>query len=243
MTDFEYIMSCYREDLSPEEKQKFEKRIAGDGEFAGEVAFFLSTMQVVSAQDMDERKKWFREIYEKNKGSAKVIPFRKIIYGLAVAAVLTGFIIGYRLLEKPAAVDQLASQYVKDNLSALGTTMGSLQDSLQMGLDLYNKGRLSDAAQVFEGLVKRDSGNVDAQKYKGIVYLRMKDYEKAIDQFRYLGNIKGLNSNPGKFYRALALMERSHPGDSDSAKQLLQAVVDQRLEGNEMAADWLKKIK
>ena len=242
MTDLEYITYCYESELSSGEKQAFEKRVAEDPLFAEEVVFFLNSLQAVEAQDAVAQKQKFREIYDQKKVQATIVPFRRVLYALAAAAALACIIIGYNLLGKTVPPDQLAQQYVHENLNDLPTSMGAGLEGKQNGVDLYNKGKYAEALIQFEILVKNDSLNVDAQKYEGIVYLRLGNYEKAISQFRYLENMKGLNSNPGKFYHALTLMDRNAPGDATEARFLLQDVVSQNLEGSQTAKQWLKKL-
>ncbi|HKO81806.1 MAG TPA: hypothetical protein VJU78_15480, partial [Chitinophagaceae bacterium] len=76
--------------------------------------------------------------------------------------------------------------------------------------------------------------------YAGIVSLRLEQYDKAVNYFSKIENIK-LHANPGKFYHALVLIKRSQPGDMETAKQLLKQVVENDLEGKEEAEKWLKK--
>jgi FimV-like protein len=51
-----------------------------------------------------------------------------------------------------------------------------------------------------------------------------------------------LYSNPGQFYKALALLLRNESGDKDQAKELLQKVIDEDQEGSKMAQEWLEKF-
>jgi hypothetical protein len=53
---------------------------------------------------------------------------------------------------------------------------------------------------------------------------------------------KGLYSNPAKILQSVTLMERNLPGDAAMARQLLQNIVANDLEGKEFAQEWLKKM-
>lgn len=242
MTDLEYIDYCMNTKLPPAEKEQFEKRVASDPLFAQEVAFFLSAIQLAKEKHTTERKKEFKELYAQKAVVKKISPVRKIWYAVAAAAVIAGLIFGYNLWFKPVSGRELAAQYVKENFTTLSITMGNEKDSMQSALNFYNKGELPKAAQQFDSLIESNSMNVDAKKYAGIVYLRMKDYDKAIARFQQLENMQGLYSNPGKFYEATTLMERNKPGDLEMAKQLLQLVITQNLGGSEKAKEWLKKL-
>ena len=83
--------------------------------------------------------------------------------------------------------------------------------------------------------------NSDAKKYTGLTYLQQGNYDKAIEQFDALSNMK-LFSNPGDFLKAVSLLERNSPGDKEAAKKLLQKVANNKEEGSEKAQDWLTKL-
>ncbi|MEO7048307.1 MAG: hypothetical protein ABI091_23610, partial [Ferruginibacter sp.] len=136
---------------------------------------------------------------------------------------------------------QLADAYIQKNFITLDVTMGNM-DSLQAGIKLSNANQLSESLAMFERLIKNDPENDEAKKYAGIVSLRLKNYDKALRYFSMLGK-EDLQSNPGKFYKAVTLLERNKIGDKDSAKVLLQQVRDENLEGENEAAEWLKKLE
>jgi hypothetical protein len=52
-----------------------------------------------------------------------------------------------------------------------------------------------------------------------------------------------LRSNPGKFYKAVTLLEQNKSGDKEAARSLLKQVVDKSLEGKKDAEEWLKKLE
>ena len=120
--------------------------------------------------------------------------------------------------------------------------MSGREDSLQSGLRLYNEAKFSEALQQFENIVKTDTSNFTAKKYTGLVYLRLRQYDKAITVFTQLQQYTSLYANPATFYLALTLMERNSAGDTTEAKKLLQQVVQNDLEGKEIAQQWLGKL-
>jgi tetratricopeptide (TPR) repeat protein len=243
MTDLEYINDFFSSDPTPEEKGAFEERISGEPLFAEEVAFFLKTLEVAKTEQINARKNQFRDLYQQKTRGGKAAPVKRIWYALAAAIVLGVMVLGYTFWMQTTSPDQLAREYIRQNYTIAPVTMdGSKQDSLQMGLDLYNNGRYSEAGRLFENLLKGDSSNPSAIKYAGLVYLHVKDYDKALGFFRQLTNIRSLYANPGKFFEAITLMERNGPGDRQGAKQLLQQVATQDLEGSEKAKEWLKKL-
>jgi tetratricopeptide (TPR) repeat protein len=120
--------------------------------------------------------------------------------------------------------------------------MSSRADSMQMGLKLYNEGKFPEALQQFETIIQSDTANFTAKKYAGIVSLRLREYDKALLYFKQLETYTDLYANPALFYQALTLMERNRTDDAAKAKQLLEQVVQNDLEGKEVAEEWLKKL-
>ncbi|MEO7490049.1 MAG: tetratricopeptide repeat protein, partial [Ferruginibacter sp.] len=129
------------------------------------------------------------------------------------------------------------------HLLTLPVTMGTQQDSLQTGLNLYKADKLPEALQYFEALLKNNPDNEAAKKYAGIVSLRLNNYDKALSYFKSLELNTASFSNPAKFYHALTLLKRNNTGDKSAAVLILQDVVSKDLEGKETAAGWLKKLE
>jgi tetratricopeptide (TPR) repeat protein len=243
----EYIEAYFSGALSPEQRKEFEKRIEMDKNFAEEVAFYLSTKQILKEEVIREKKEWFRQLADQGTALSydkKPAQVRKMwVYRMAAAAVFIGiiFLSFYLFLQKPASPTQMADKYIKSKFDTLPVTMGVVKDSIQEGLDLYNKGQYTIALQQFESIVQRDTSNYLPKEYAGIVYLRLGNYDKALGYFRQVEKYS-LESNPGIFYQALTLLKRNHPGDKQRAQKLLQQVVDNDLEGKETAQQWLKKL-
>jgi tetratricopeptide (TPR) repeat protein len=241
MDNLDYIDSFFKNELLPGEATRFEQKIATDPAFAEEVAFYLSTLQASKEQADAVKKQRFREIYEKAGPSAHPGRLRKMVLYMAAAAALTGIVLGIYFFAEPVSRTQLADQYIGQHLQTLGVQMNGRSDSIQTGLRLYNDGKLDPALQQFETILRSDTSNFTAREYAGIVALRLKEYDKALRYFGELESYPGLYSNPALFYRALTLMERNGSGDKEQAKQILQKVVSDDLEGKETALEWLKK--
>jgi tetratricopeptide (TPR) repeat protein len=185
----EYIDSYFNHELRPEEARLFEQRITEDKSFAEEVAFYLSAKQVLKEEMMAEKKQWFRELLEKNSSSKlrQTVPIRKRwAYAAAAAVIVFILFAGYLFVFKQTSPQQMAEEYVKQNLQSLGVTMGNSHDSLQNALRSYNDGQLNSSLEQFENIVQRDSSNISAKEYAGILYLRLGNYDKALAYFLQL---------------------------------------------------------
>jgi tetratricopeptide (TPR) repeat protein len=241
----DYIDQYFSSGHSPGNKEAFEKRMTDDPAFAEEVAFYLTTKQIAGEQQENERRERFKELYRQYQQDNNLRIRRKTYLQkswpwLAAAAVIAIIVFGSVFYFNTASPRQLADKFVQERFENLGVIMGGKQDSLQTGLRLYNEGKLEEALQQFEIMADRDSSSVGAKKYAGIVSLRLKEYDKALQYFSQLEKIP-LYANPGTFYRALTLLERNQPGDKQQAKTALQQVVENRLEEEKTAAEWLSK--
>jgi tetratricopeptide (TPR) repeat protein len=257
MDNSEYIENYFAGTPDPDQVRSFERRIESDPIFAGDVAFYLSAHSLAGEIAQSEKKKLFREIYQKSRASESTsipisgsptwiktprsVPLRKWTYYISAAAVIVGICFGVYYYVKPVSAQQIAAQYELDHLKTLPVTMSARSDSIQTGLRLYNDGKLAEARQEFEEIIQSDSSDFSAKKYAGLASLQLKDYEKALDYFKQLETYSNLYSNPALFYQALTLMSRNRPGDKDLAKQLLNQVVKNDLEGKETAQEWLGK--
>ena len=244
MSNLDYIDDYFKNLPAENEKQQFEQRILNDNSFAEEVAFYLSSNGIIKDELHQEKKQRFREIYQQQKDeSTKRTPVRmlwKYAAAASVAAII--IIVSLLLFNKNPSAEQMADNYIKTDLQTMSVTMGNQQDNIQTGLNLFNTGKLPEALKQFENIVQNDSSNIDAKKYAGIVSLRLEKYDQALQYFRQLAENISLYSNPGKFYQALTLLKRNKPGDEVLAKQLLQEIKDKKLEGEKIAAEWLKKL-
>ncbi len=242
MDNTEYIETYFKSKNSDADKQAFEKKILEDAEFAEEVAFYISANGLIQQQIFDQKKERFRNLYEQGKVIQIKQPVRNMWKYLAAASVIFAVIlVTWFLPGGKNSTKQLADAYVEQNFKTLGVTMGS-QDSIQAGLNLFNSNKLNEALSMFEIISKNNPENSTAKKYTGIVSLRLKNYDKALAYFSMIEADKNLYSNPGKFYKAITLLERNNNGDKEAAKLLLEEVRDQNLEGKNEAEEWLKKF-
>lgn len=242
----EHIEAYFSHKPSAEESTQFEQRIAADPEFAREVAFYLSARQAMNEELVVEKKEWFRQLLLQNNALPDPLEKGRVrkMWGYQISAVaavvICLLIVGYLFLSRStASPQQMADNYMKENFQKLGVTMSVTKDSLQEGLRLLNDGELKQALQQFEAIIQKDTANISALRYAGIVYLRLGNYDKALGYFQRLEKYS-LYSNPATFYQALTIMKRNLPGDKQQARQLLQQVVEKELEGKETAQQWLK---
>ncbi len=241
---FNYIDDYFNGLLSPEEKQVFERRCETDEQFADEVALYIASREAIRNEVLAQKRNEWKQLTDTNvvkmkKEETRVLRMNRW-YLMAAAASVIGII--FLLVPFRKSSQELAANYIKENLEQLSVTMDGSKDSLQMGIDFYNKKDYQHALPLFRDLYKKDTANTDALKYAGLTYLMQEDYNNAIHSFDTLAAKQGLFANPGLFYKAITLLKRNHNSDKLAAKTLLHEVVNNQLEGQKEALQLLKKL-
>ena len=232
--------------LSQEDVKVFEDKIVTDPAFAADVAFYLSSRQVSRELLEAEKKTRYKELlgstngYHEEKKPGKV---RKMWYVAAVsmaAAIVAAVIVGVFFFNSPS-MQEVAQQYVAKNYQELGVKMGP-EDDIQKGIGLYNREQYAQSLAQFEHALNKDS-SFSVVKYAGLSALKLQDYERALKYFRQMENYPSQFSNPAVFLQAVTYMERNKPGDEEQAKQLLEKVRNNNLEGKEKAEEWIQRFE
>jgi len=239
----DYIDAYFQRMLDSEETERFEKKIAEDPEFADEVAFYLSAKQSLKAETEQEKKEWFRQLLAQQQPVINIDRnrVRKMwLYRVSAAAavIVCVFFAWYIFFSSSSSPTQMAEKYINEKYKTLSVTMGET-NSRQEGIRLYNEGQYNASLTEFESISKTDT-SYSIKNYIGIVYLRLGNYDKALQYFKQFEN-ETLYSNPSQFNQALTLLKRNLPGDKQRAKELLQRVKDNDLEGKEFVEKLLDK--
>ncbi len=237
----EKIDKYFNNELSLSERKDFEIQLVKDEELKENVSFYLNTRTAAKQLADDKRREEFEElrkkISQKSGDSGKIKPMIWLS-GLAASIVL---VVGFWWFSRTPdlGTNVIADTYIQEHFQNLPVKMDASTDSLQMGLRLFNEQKLIEAQIVFENILKRKNNDSEATKYAGITALRLKNYDKAIQYFKILASQKDLFANPGKFYEAITLLQKS-PINKKEAEVLLKEVVDNGLEGKEEALKMLK---
>jgi tetratricopeptide (TPR) repeat protein len=243
MDSLEYIDAYFGGGFSPEEIGRFEKRIQEDHAFAAEVAYYVSARAALKEARSEERIARFGEIYRQRATPAKITPMgaRRWVPAVAAAVILAVVGLSWLLFFRQGNPSQVADRWIGENLAHLSVKMSGA-DSMQTGLDLYNNGRFPEALQKFEDILDRDMLNPAALMDAGIVSLRMRNYDQALDFFRNLASHTDPSLNPALFFEAITLLKRNRDGDTDLAKQVLKRIVQQDLDKKKDAQELLGKL-
>ncbi len=245
MNEIDLINDYFSGALSPEEMKRFDLKIQQDPVFAEDVAFFCSARQEAKNQLHAEKKAQFRQLYATSSDQQKKTPvffMRGWVRTAAAALIIIAALLSWLLWPQTSA-RELADQYIQQHFYQLPNTMGSnTTDSLQTAINLTNRNQLAEALAIFENFAAKDNKNESAIKNAGIVSLRMKNYDKALAYFSQLEQMAQLYSNPGKFYKAITLLQRNLPGDKQTAKTLLEEVIKSDPENKDIATSISKQL-
>ena len=235
------IEDYFERQLSDEERMRFEEELRTNPALADSVAFYLLVKQNAKEDDREKILATKHAEWQKLSQAPSKTITRQLIYYAAAAVVLIAFGLSWFFLNSGIKEkEQLADIYVKENFSTLSVHMDGKADSLQQAVNEYNNGDYQKASTFIRSILKHDPENAEVQKIAGIVSLKLKDYDNAIIYFHQLGDQKNLFSNPGRFYEAVARLQRGLPVDKKIADNLLNEVIDSNLEGKEEAVKWGK---
>ncbi|GAB3893649.1 tetratricopeptide repeat protein [Spirosoma agri] len=244
-TDLETIEQYLTNQLSAGERAQFESALETDPAVADALAFYVLSKQVAKAQAREERIAEFKALRQQPRiGQRSSASW--ITYAAAAASIVLLLGLGWYFFRPATDATLVASQqvdsYVSSHFMQLPTMMDSDADSLKTGVDLFNKGNLTEAGNVFQAILTRHPDSDTALKFAGIVAFQQGNYDKAIDLFHRLSQRTDLFANPGLFYESLALLKRGRPIDKSEAKKLLDAVITKNLEGKREAEELVKQL-
>lgn len=239
----EYIDAYFNQELNESERKEFEARCTTDENFASDVAFYISARGVAREALLKQKQQWKNDSESVQetvavKPAKKPLVLRWIPYAAAACLV---FIMALSYLFLSNNPRRLANNFINENYAHLYHVMDASRDSMQLGISEYNNKNYQRAALLFNGVEEKDPSNSDAKKYTGLAYFQLGNYDKALQYFKELADMKGLYSNSGDFLQAITLLQRNATGDKEAAKALLQKVVNENEDGSDVAKKMLEK--
>lgn len=250
--DLETIENYLTGQLSDEARAQFETTLRTDPAVADALAFYVLAQHTAKVDALSQRRDELDALYKRSRPVSDTttnhVPVlapastRRLwsapMRWVAAASVLLLLGLGWYFFRISNAQDatQLADAYVTRTYGQLSTTMGgTAADKLTQGIGLYNEGKFAEAETAFAAVLTEQPDNDRALKFAGLVALRQKKYDSAIDRFHQLSQRTDLVSNAGTFLEAIALLQRNRPMDKGQAKKLLEEVINKNLDGKNEA--------
>lgn len=241
----EYIENFFQGELSQEETQVFEAKCENDPTFAEEVSLYITMREGLKTALYNQKKKEFDDLYaelSENASASQPIMRKLVPYVSAAAAACVLIFFAWLFYWQGPSPQQMANNYIDENLQTLSLTMGDSQDSLQMGIAAFNQKDYESAETIFQQLAQHEEVSAEAVKNLGLTYLVTEQYDKALAQFDTLSAYTNLYDNPGLLYKAITLMKRNTDNDKEEARQILEKIIEQQLSGSQEAQEWIKHL-
>lgn len=236
-----YISRYLDGELGDEAQKAFEVRLAIDEVFGKQVeevkALRLAIREVNLAESLDDFHEAGGLSVESENISSKVIPFRRLRWGVAAAAVLV--VLGiWKIWFSPPVNERLYHAYFEAD-KGLPVEMGSRDTVSYMlydGMVSYKEGDYADALAKWTKLANINGYTDTLSYYIGMAHLNNNNTEDAIANLMEV--IKWSRSNfQGRavWYLALSYLKQ---GDEQSAISFLKRIRD-----DEVAQELLKKME
>jgi len=253
--DLEQIEKYLLDELNNAEKEKIEKRIKEEKEFAEEVDFMRDAMQASRLEGRKELKNRLneteqkhaadiearaREEMNKEAGGKKIVQLRRRrwLYAAAtVAAAAIGFYFGIILPSNQGP--KMYTEYFKPYPNkVIPSTRGEevpeqfahySQEEYNLvvrAMKYYERKNYEKAAELFEKHVPLKEENAALILYKGISQLEAEKEEKALQSFRYILNLGESNiQDQSQWYLALTFLKTNK---TESALKILQIISEKQ---------------
>lgn len=207
-------------ELSDTEKREVEIQITEDQPFAKDFAMVLLSKKAAKEEANKVRKEQFEEIrtkLERENKTGKTINFQYTKWSIAAAASVI-LILGITIFNNQKPNHELmANNFINEKLTTLPVLMGTETDSLQMGIQLYNKKAYSEAGVIFEKIANKVP---KALEYQGLTFLQLGNFDNALIAFQKLSKNE-LYKSRAQLLQALTLIKK---GDKTQYFELLKAI-------------------
>lgn len=226
--------------LTEAEKQQFEADLVANTDLADDTAFYLQAClaaQRVAHEDLLKKK--HQQWNALAKDSPKALS-RNSWIGIAAAVLIIVLSIFYFNNSFQKDLSVRAENYLVNNLKELPLHLSDEEQSLQGAIQDYNRQKYKESIVSAVAYLIQHPADAEALKVIGLAQLQLQKYDEALSYFQQLAAQTQLYSNPGKYYEAITYLLRDQPGDQETAKKLLNEVIERNLEGKQDALKLLK---
>ncbi len=238
--DYEVLIDKYlRGELTEEERQEFDTRMATDKEFADDVAMMQNLGPV--AEDVDDEN--FRELMAEFEAEAPTSTsstnlWKNLLVAASIFAVL-GLAVYYNLTQ-PISSSDLYDNYYESYPNVVNPMVrGEEPTEADKAFSAYESGRYEEALQRFEELYKTE-GTSYYLFYMAISHLELENAEAAIELLNEFSGTEDKLADRAGWYLAMAYLQLD---DKEQAKAALTKVVEEKAYNADKAEELLAELE
>ncbi|WP_234735777.1 RNA polymerase sigma factor [Tellurirhabdus bombi] len=237
--DLATIDDYFADHLSVAERARLETRLQADPILAEKAAFYVQVRQIARSEARARRLAELDELRPRSR--KRQLPIG--IYASAIACLFLLASLGQWLsLRKTTTAEALANQFIEQHFDKLSNTLAVQSDSIQTGIRFFSAGKFTEAERIFSNLLEQAPDDENLLKLGGLVSLRAGNHAQAIACFDRLGQRSDSFANQEIFYEAITYLKQGQPNTKNTAKELLQRVIQENLEGKDEAERLLRKL-
>lgn len=248
MEQLKQILKYLDGEVIGEEKQKFEKEL----ETNDSLKQTYNLVQAVNSTIADDKLLSFVEnlkkaqltVNEENGMKKPKITMQpwKIIAAASVVIILAIVAFYYSNTSKPSNEKVFAQFYQRYEADIITRSSEPSEGSdLISAIQLYDKGKYTDAINRFEEIIKNDATNTAARFFIGVSFIETKNFTKAIENLKFVVTQNDtVFIEHAEWYLALCYVKTNQ---TNQAYSILKKIANGRTYYRVLATDILKKMK
>ncbi len=223
---FEKMEAFINNEMTVEEKQRFENELANDDKLAQRFQLYKKIQDTLSASQLNKENETSLQqtIVQVNNEHAsrpaKVVTFSKANRWYAVAAAVLAVIVSVYLFNNDKKSNtELYAQYAV--FPALSGTRGSNDSLLSKAITYYNNKQFTQAKPLLQQSLATDSSDKEIQLAYYICALQTENLGEALKGFTNIAATENVFTYQAKWYMALTYLKQNN---IDACKLILQQI-------------------
>ncbi len=239
--DIELIEKYLADQLSAEDKQKFETRLQQDPEFAKRMKLIQETRMAVQS-DVDLFRSDLDEVFAEYQASKKpTFSFYRSPRLIAASIILLlGVGLGYFFLKSSDSPQELYTAYFEVPQENLTVRDNASNETLKVALEAYNSGNYQAALEQFDKILVDSAQDYGVLFYSSICLMMLERSDESITRLQEIPLEATSYYAPSIWYQAMNHLKQ---GELETGKSLLLTLAESHSGkyGND-ARELLKKL-
>ncbi len=239
---FEKIEAYLQEQLTPEERERFEASMAQNKELATEVALQKKLIQSIETESV---RQLLEQIHADNFGKETTIVSihrRRFFPYLAVAASLSLLLIGWwYVTSQQSSLANLYSAYFTPATGLPTTLSYTANTQFAEGMVSYKLGDYTEAREWWQPLLEANPTNDTLNFYMGVAFLAEEQADLAIENLsKVVEHTSSVYSDDAQWYLALAYLRNKQKAE---AKEILSSLAEKESLYRKQSQEILSQIQ